>query len=171
LLSVPTRKQLNFTFEGLQGAESTVERLRNFRSLVTDARVSDRASDGIAGIVAKALTDFEASMDDDFNTAAALAAIHDMVREINSVLASGGLRSDDQAGVLDAIKKFDSVLGIFGAVAETSLDSEIEALIEERQEARRNRDFARSDEIRDKLAADGIILEDTPEGVRWRSKL
>lgn len=170
LLSVPTRKQLNFTFEGLQGAESTVERLRNFRSLVTDARISDGSSDGVAGIVAKALADFEASMDDDFNTAAALAAIHDMVREINTVLATDGLRSDDQTAVLDAIAKFESVLGIFGPTDETSLDGEVEALVEERQEARRNRNFARSDEIRDLLAEKGIILEDTKDGVRWKRK-
>ena len=170
LLSVPTRKQLNFTFEGLQGAESTVERLRNFRSLVADARTSNGSSDGVSGVVAKALADFEASMDDDFNTAAALAAIHDMVREVNTVLAGEGLKSGDQAAVLDAIQKFDSVLGIFGAADETSLDSEIEALVEERQEARRNRDFARSDEIRDTLAEKGIILEDTKDGVRWKRR-
>src|SRR6185369_3787457 len=71
LLSVPTRKQLNFTFEGLQGAESTVERLRNFRSLVSDAKVVEGSDQEVASIVAKALTDFEAAMEDDFNTAAA----------------------------------------------------------------------------------------------------
>ncbi|MGH9947768.1 MAG: cysteine--tRNA ligase, partial [Pyrinomonadaceae bacterium] len=96
LLSVPTRKQLNFTFEGLQGAESTVERLRNFRQLVrhakcTSPRVNEGGSEALdvsplltRGLVQSALEKFEAAMDDDFNTAAALAAIHDMVREINT---------------------------------------------------------------------------------------
>lgn len=170
LLSVPYRKQLNFTFEGLQGAESTIERLRNFRSLVRDAKVDGGSNEGAAASVAKALADFEAAMDDDLNTAAALAAIHDLVREINTVLAAGHLKADDQVAVLDAIAKFDSVLGIFGAEESQLLDADIEALIEERQEARRNRDFARSDEIRDELAAKGIILEDTKEGVRWKRK-
>ncbi len=170
LLSVPYRKQLNFTFEGLQGAESTVERLRNFRSLVADASVLDGSNPNAAASVTKALTDFEAAMDDDFNTAAAFAAIHDMVREINTVLADDGLRNDDQTAVLEAVKKFDSVLGIFGSEEKELLDAEIEGLIAERQEARHNRDFARSDEIRDQLASQGIILEDTPTGVRWKKK-
>ena len=170
LLSVPTRKQLNFTFEGLQAAESTVERLRNFRRLVTESNGEPGSDPAAAAVVATALSDFEAAMDDDFNTAAGLAAIHDMVREINTQLASGGLKADDRAAVLDAIAKFDSVLGIFGEEETEMLDADIEALIEERQEARRNRDFARSDEIRDELAARGILLEDGKEGVRWKRR-
>ena len=170
LLSVPTRKQLNFTFEGLQAAESTVERLRNFRSLVKDAKAVDGVDEMVIERVARALADFEAAMDDDFNTAAALAAIHDLVRDVNVILADGGLSSSARDAVLDAISKFDSVLGIFAADDDTSLDAEIEALVEERQEARRQRDFARSDEIRDMLAAQGIVLEDTKDGVRWKRR-
>ncbi len=170
LLSVPTRKQLNFTFEGLQGAESTVERLRNFRSLVRDAATIETSDKEAAQSAMKALKNFTASMDDDFNTAAALAAIHDMVREVNTILSSQGITFEEKEVVLDTIAKFDSVLGIFGPEDSTDLDAEIEALVEERQEARRNRDFARSDEIRDLLAEKGIILEDTKDGVRWKRK-
>ena len=170
LLSVPYRKQLNFTFEGLQGAESTVERLRNFRSLVKDARTEGDSLPSAAETVKTALADFEASMDDDLNTAAALAAVHDMVREVNTIMANGTLGADDQSAVLDAIAKFDSVLGIFGAESNEILDADIDALIAERQDARHNRNYARSDEIRDELAAKGIILEDTKEGVRWKRK-
>lgn len=170
LLSVPTRKQLNFTFEGLQGAESTVERLRNSRSLVRDAKTSEGSDADVAALVSKALADFESAMDDDFNTAAALAAIHDLVREVNTVLAGPGLKHQDREAVLDAVGKFDSVLGIFGPEESGSLDAEIEALVEERQAARRDRNFARSDEIRDLLAERGIILEDTKDGMRWKRK-
>ena len=174
LLSVPTRKQLNFTFEGLQAAESTVERLRDFRSRVSGARVTnDSVDDSIsnaARIAETALVDFESAMDDDFNTAAALAAIHDMVREINILIADNKLRAGDREAVLDAISKFDSVLGIFGKEESYILDAEIEALIEERQTARRSRNFARSDEIRGELAEKGIILEDTAQGVRWKRR-
>jgi cysteinyl-tRNA synthetase len=170
LLSVPYRHQLNFTFEGLAGAESTIERLRNFRRLVTEARTADGSNPEVAAIVTKALADFETAMDDDLNTSAALAAVHNMVREINTVLAGEELRTDDRDAVIDAVTKFDSVLGIFGDEETAMLDAEIEALIEQRQEARRQRDFARSDEIRDLLAERGIILEDTKDGVRWRRK-
>ena len=170
LLSVPTRKQLNFTFEGLQGAESTVERLRNFRSLVQDAKTREGTGLNVAGRVESALSDFEAAMDDDFNTAAALAAIHDLVRDVNIILAGDGISSSDREAILGAVAAVDSVLGIFGESDDASLDAEIEALVEERQEARRQRNFARSDEIRDLLAEKGIALEDTKDGVRWKRR-
>ena len=173
LLSVPTRKQLNFTFEGLQGAESTVERLRNFRQLVKQVGNpgrSEGAPDDVAALAKTAIARFETAMDDDFNTAAALAAVHDLVREVNVAIARDGLSASDRDAVLDAISRFDSVLGIFGPEETAMLDAEIEALIEERQAARRDRNFARSDEIRDLLAERGIILEDTKDGVRWKRK-
>ena len=171
LLSVPYRKQLNFTFEGLQGAESTVERLRNFRQRIGEAQAHDPGINSVLDArVQSALDDFEAAMDDDFNTAAALATIHDLVRDINIALQENGLLHKDREFVLDAIKKFDSVLGIFGPEEDEMLDADIEKLIEERQQARRDRDFARSDAIRAELAARGIVLEDTKDGVRWKRK-
>jgi cysteinyl-tRNA synthetase len=170
LLSVPYRKQLNFTFEGLQGAESTVERLRNFRRLVRDARTEKGSDADTRAVIEGAVAGFEAALDDDLNTAAALASIHDMVRDINTVMSNDALRSDDRAAVLGAIVKFESVLGIFGEEESEILDEEIEVLIEERQQARQRRDFARSDQIRDELEARGIVLEDTKDGVRWKRK-
>jgi cysteinyl-tRNA synthetase len=109
-------------------------------------------------------------MDDDLNTSVALASIHNLVREINTALAGNALLSDDKEAILAAISKFDSVLNIFGKGEEELLDADIEALIAERNEARRSRNFARSDEIRDTLAEKGIILEDTKDGVRWKRK-
>jgi cysteinyl-tRNA synthetase len=109
-------------------------------------------------------------MDDDFNTAAALAAIHDMVREVNTALAADGIDEAGRDAVLDAVAKFDQVLGIFGTEEKELLEADIEALIAQRQTARADRDFARSDEIRDELAEKGIILEDTKDGVRWKQK-
>ncbi|MCV4613994.1 cysteine--tRNA ligase, partial [Escherichia coli] len=89
LLSVPYRKQLNFTFEGLKGAESTVERLQNFRRAVETARVSGGSNPDITASIKNAVARFEEAMDDDLNTAVALAAIHDLVREINRAIAAG----------------------------------------------------------------------------------
>lgn len=170
LLSVPYSKQLNFTFEGLQGAESAVERLRNFRALVKESGGGEGSDAEVKGMVDRSLADFEAALDDDLNTSAALAAVHNLVRDINTVNAAGRLLAGDRDAVLAAIGKFDSVLGIFGAEADELLDSDIEQLIEERNEARRQRNFARSDEIRDELAARGIVLEDTKDGVRWKRR-
>lgn len=168
LLSVPYRKQLNFTFEGLQGAEATIERLRNFHQAVASAATRDDPANEAFNAVQKALRSFETAMDDDLNTAAALAAVHDMVRDINSVIATRPISSDEKAAALEAIDKFNSVLGIFDVTADEMLDDEINALIQERQDARSRRDFSRSDQIRDELLAMGIILEDTKDGVRWK---
>jgi cysteinyl-tRNA synthetase len=109
-------------------------------------------------------------MDDNLNTSVALAALHNLVREVNTALAHEVLCTEDRSLILHIIDNFDTVLGIFGEAQEEVLDSEIEKLIEERQEARRNRNFARSDEIRDLLTEKGIILEDTKGGVRWKRK-
>jgi cysteinyl-tRNA synthetase len=109
-------------------------------------------------------------MDDNLNTSAALAALHNLVRETNTALTAEKVSIDDRKAILEAIEKIDSVLNIFGEERTEILDAEIENLIEERQKARRNRDFARSDEIRDSLANKGIILEDTKDGVRWKRK-
>jgi cysteinyl-tRNA synthetase len=109
-------------------------------------------------------------MDDDLNTSVALAAIHDMTREVNTALARGTVGEHNQREILDAIERFDSVLGVFGESKAEMLDDEIQKLIDERQEARHRRDFSRADEIRDELADRGIVLEDTKDGVRWKRK-
>jgi cysteinyl-tRNA synthetase len=170
LFSIPYRNQLNFTSKGLEGAENAVERLQNFKRLVRDASTEAGSNPETKALIEKSLTNFENALDDDLNTSMALAAIHNLVREINTLLARDALLSDDKQAVLDAIAKFDSVFNIFGKDEMEMLDSEIESLIKQRQEARRSRNFARSDEIRDLLAEKGIILEDTKDGVRWKRK-
>lgn len=104
------------------------------------------------------------------NTSQALAALHNLVREINTALANETVLNEDRSVILETIEKFDTILNVFGEAKVEMLEAEIESLIEERQEARRNRNFARSDEIRDLLAEKGIILEDTKDGVRWKRK-
>ena len=170
LLSVPFRKQLNFTFDALQGAEKTVESLRDFRARLEEAKTEPGNNDAVQNATAQALKDFEAGMDDDLNTSVALAAIHELTRVVNPVLARGHLVADNKRELIAAIDKFDSVLHIFGRLERELLDEEIQALIDERQEARHRRDFARADQIRDELADRGIILEDTKDGVRWKKK-
>jgi cysteinyl-tRNA synthetase len=109
-------------------------------------------------------------MDDDLNTSVALAAVHDLTREVNTMLARRGLREENKREVIAAVNRFDSVLNVFGDPHPQILDEEIQKLIDERQEARHRRDFDRGDEIRDQLTERGIILEDTKDGVRWKRK-
>jgi len=170
LLSVPCRKQLNFTFDALQGAEKTVESLRDFRARLEEARTEAGVNHELHDATKQALTEFEAGMDDDLNTSVALAAVHELTREVNTALARRVLRADNKREIIAAIERIDSVLNVIGRPQREMLDEEIQKLIAERQEARHRRDFARADEIRNQLAERGIVLEDTKEGVRWKRK-
>jgi cysteinyl-tRNA synthetase len=170
LLSVPYRKQLNFTFEGLRGAEKTVESLRDFRARVRAARGETGSNELLKERIERAKLEFEAGMDDDLNTSVALAAVHDLKREVNTALDSCTLREDNRRDILALIESVNSVLNIFPGDEPALLDADIQRLIDERQEARHRRDFSRADEIRDQLAARGITLEDTRDGVRWKRK-
>jgi cysteinyl-tRNA synthetase len=170
LLSVPYNKQINFTFDALAGAEKTVAGLRDFRARLSEAKTAPGMNEALHEATLLAAREFEAGMDDDLNTSVALAVLHNLTRVVNTALARKKLQEDNQTELLELLKRFDSVLNIFGTEQQEMLDSEIQSLIDERQEARRRRDFGRADEIRVALASRGIILEDTKDGVRWKRK-
>jgi cysteinyl-tRNA synthetase len=170
LLSVPYNKQINFTFDALAGAEKTVASLRDFKARLGEAKTTPGMNDALHEATLTAAREFEEGMDDDLNTSVALAVIHNLTRVVNTALARKKLQEDNKTELIQLLKRFDTVLNIFGDEQPEMLESEIQNLIDERQEARRRRDFARGDEIRDELAARGIILEDTKDGVRWKRK-
>ncbi|MEW6207156.1 MAG: cysteine--tRNA ligase [Acidobacteriota bacterium] len=170
LLSVPYSTQLNFTLDGIGSAESALERLRNFRRRVKDFAGRAGSHPRIEEIVARTRERFEAAMNNDLNTAEALAALFDMRRDINTAMDEGEFGEEDKERVLELIERLDLVFGIMGEEKHEMLDPEIESLIEERNSARRSRNFRRADEIRDELASLGIILEDTPQGTKWKRK-
>jgi cysteinyl-tRNA synthetase len=182
--SVPYRKQLNFTFDGLQQAASSVERLRNFAARLVQGKFPMGKQKGMAARVAEAAEEFDAGLSDDLNTARALAAAFDLLRETNIAMDKGDFRQGDVAAVQEFLAKFDRVFAVmddndaerlrvlgFGADEGRPSDEEIEKLIEERQAARQRRDFAASDRIRKELADRGILVEDLKDGnVRWKRK-
>jgi cysteinyl-tRNA synthetase len=170
LLSVPYNKQINFTFDALAGAERTLAGLRDFRARLSEAKSSPGLNEELHQATLRAAQEFEEGMDDDLNTSVALAVIHNLTRVVNTALARKKLQENNKLELLDLLERFDSVLNIFGTEQQGMLDSEIQNLIDERQEARRRRDFRRGDEIRDELAGRGIVLEDTKDGVRWKKK-
>jgi cysteinyl-tRNA synthetase len=170
LLSVPYNKQLNFTFDALAGAEKTVASLRDFRARLSEAKTEEGSNDALHQAAQRALNEFEVGMDDDLNTSVALAAVHNLSREVNTALARKQVKAQNQRELLEVIDRIDTVLNIFGQSQREMLDSEVQAMLDERQEARRRRDFGRADEIRRELADRGIILEDTKDGVRWKRK-
>jgi cysteinyl-tRNA synthetase len=182
--SVPYRKQLNFTFDGLQQAASSVERLRNFAARLVQGKFPMGKQKGMAARVAEAAEEFDAGLSDDLNTARALAAAFDLLRETNIAMDKGDFRQGDVAAVREFLAKFDRIFAVmddndaeklralgFGADGGGPSDVEIEKLIAERQAARQRRDFAASDRIRKELADRGILIEDLKDGnVRWKRK-
>jgi cysteinyl-tRNA synthetase len=179
LLSSHYRKQLNFTWTGVEQAEEALRRVVDFLAKLDDMTRANGAGDArnveIEAAVNRARDGFRTALASDLNTAAGLAAVFDLVREGNSAIAAGTMSAADARAVRDAIEDFDRVLGVVAlrraedATPDVPID-EIEQLIAERKTAKQRREFARADEIRKALADRGILLEDTAAGTRWKKK-
>jgi cysteinyl-tRNA synthetase len=172
LASTPYRKSLNFTFDGLKSAATAIERLRNFKLRIETDQHPEGVDERLTERTAAASQAFIDSLNDDLNTAEALGAVFEYVRDANSAMDAGQFRSGNVAGALDFLKRFDSIFDVLQPTKKSGYieDSEVEALIAERTAAKKTRQFARSDEIRRQLLERGIVLEDTKAGVRWKRK-
>jgi cysteinyl-tRNA synthetase len=200
LASVPYRHQLNFTFDGLQQAAASVERLRNFRQRLTTGRFGDGCNLSLRTLAEEAQKNIRAALADDLNTAQAQAAIFEMVRVANAAIDSGELKKDDIQPLLASVDQFDEIFAVLKdddaakmkrvldwakaegreqdispelveALRSIGLsDEEVNRKIEQMKAARAERDFATSDAIRAELTANGIVIEQTKDGVRWRRK-
>jgi cysteinyl-tRNA synthetase len=174
LLSSHYRKQLNFTWESLQAAEKALHRIMALLSRLDDVKTPG-AHDGVGARIAEQREAFAKALRADLNTAGALGAMFELVTTMNSAIDAGELGKDDVPVVRAAFDEFDRVLGVLSLRraedAQPPLPvAEIEKAIAERHAAKRRRDFAAADTIRNGLAAQGILLEDTPSGTKWKRK-
>ncbi len=167
LLSVHYRKQLNFTADGLKQAQSSIQRLEDFILRAREKATPDAPSSEFSVEVKSAREQFKKALDDDLNASAALAVIFEFVRSTYLRDSQNALVGGDARLALEFINEVDGVLNVIRPQP-TLLDEEISAQIEARQTARRRKDFAESDRIRNWLLSKGIVLEDTREGVRWK---
>ena len=197
LISNPYRHQLNFTFDGLADATSSVERLRNFHQRVSAGKFPEGVNPELSAQTDKACEAFIAALENDLNTSEALAAIFDLVRAGNVAVDGGKFMAGNVESILSTLKRFDSVFAVLkdrddeltraslewaeregrmdqvaaSVLVQASLsDAQIDALIVERNQARATRNFARGDAIRKELSEKGILLEDSKDGVRWKRK-
>jgi cysteinyl-tRNA synthetase len=200
LTQVPYRNQLNFTFDGLKAAASSVEKLRNFRFRLTSSQFPAGATPQMAQLAVETVARMKDALDDDLNTAEAQAAIFDMLRKANTTLDAAEVRQDDIKPLLTALEKFDDIFGVLKdddkakmkavlnwarvegrendispelldiAGSDQPEDEEINQKVALMEAARKARNFKTSDELRAELTAAGIMVENTKEGVRWRKK-
>ncbi|MCU1292135.1 MAG: cysteinyl-tRNA synthetase [Bryobacterales bacterium] len=172
LASVPHRKKLNFTFEGLKAAAKSIERLRDFELRLASSKLSPGRNEELTERSEAAIRQFEESMDDDLNTAEALAAVFEYVRAMNTALDDNLYLEENRWESARVLEVFDSVFDVLKPTQSGGElnDSDIEAKIEERNQARKARDFKGADAIRAALMEKGIVLEDTKDGVRWKRK-
>jgi len=200
LTSVPYRNQLNFTVDGLKQAAVSVERLRNFRLRLSAGNFPAGASPAMQSLASETVDRMRAALDDDLNTAQAQGAIFEMVRQANAAFDSGNIKKDDVPPLLAALTKFDEIFAVLddddgpkmkrvfdwaptegrdkdvsaglrdAAQSGQVSDADIEKAIAEMKAARTARDFKTSDARRADLAASGIIVEITKDGIRWRRK-
>ena len=168
LSSTPHAKQLNFTFDGLKGAATAIDRLRNFARRVEAGRFADGASPEISTASEKALKEFDEGLDDNLNTAQALGAVFEFIRLANTQIDSGEFKADNVEDARKVLGAFDEIFDVLTATTSGRLAAEeIGKFLAERAAARKNRDFARADEIRDQLKAQGVVVEDTAGGATW----
>ena len=197
LISVPYRHQMNFTFDGLTESTHAIDRLRTFHRRMSKGGFAEGLDAEVGAATAKASADYTASLANDLNTAEARAAIFDLVRVANSAADAGTLRATNVAEILAVLALFDGVFAVLEdrdaeftrtaltwaeaegrmAEADASLvatlgfsDAAIDTLVAERTQAKKARNFARADAIRNELLAKGIMLEDGKDGVRWKRK-
>jgi cysteinyl-tRNA synthetase len=200
LTQVPYRNQLNFTFDGLNAAASSVEKLRNFRFRLTSTQFPAGSNPAMAQLAEETIAKMKSALDDDLNTAEAQAAIFDMLRKVNTAIDVGQVFQDDIRPLRDSLRAFDEIFGVLkdddqpkmkaildwarteGRENEISpqlleiagsaqlADEQVNQKLTEMEAARKARRFKESDALRAELVAAGIIVENTKDGVRWRRK-
>jgi cysteinyl-tRNA synthetase len=180
-LAVHYRQKLNFTFEALDGAAGALRRIDEMRFRLRHAverpelpALADPSPPPASAAIAALRRDFTAGLADDLNVSAALAALFAFVKEVNVAIEGGRLVAGDRTRIEEALAEADQVLGVLDAAAweDTAAAElgEIGRLVDEREQARRRRDFPAADRLRTELTARGIVVEDTPNGPRWKRR-
>jgi cysteinyl-tRNA synthetase len=197
LISVPYRHQLNFTFDGLIEATNAIERLRTFHQRLLGGNFAEGSNPALQEAAKTAQAEYVAALSNDLNTAEARAPIFDLLRAANTAIDQSQLFSEDKTAILAVLASFDSVFDVIadhdaeptrhavewaeqsGRLADVApeliarqglTDEAIDALVAERTQAKKQRNFARADQIRNELAEKGIVIEDSKDGVRWKRK-
>jgi len=168
LLSTHYRKQVNFTSEGLQAAQSAVNRIQNFYINVKEQKTENIVDHKFNQVLKKHTTAFNTALEDDLNISEALGHFFELMTDANKFMTDKKLTESDKRSLLEAIISFNTILNILDTREQDKLPAHLQELIEKREKARKSKDYKLSDELRDRLKEENIILEDTTEGVKWK---
>jgi len=170
LLSSHYRQQLNFTFQGLDAAKASLTRITDFLLRLSEI-TAEGESEAVTELLDQARLKFEAALDDDLNISGALGAVFELIHALNKQLAESALGKQDAANVAEFFARIDTVLGILPEKAAASDDDAVaQDLAEQRVQARKDKDWALADKLRDKIADMGYVVEDTPSGPRIKKQ-
>lgn len=173
LMSAHYRKQLNFTLEGITQADQALERIDNFIVRLKDRKGIDGDNPDTEKVTDELIKDFTETVDNDLNVSGGLGVFFEFIHRVNSMISENMISENDSLKIIDVIRRLDQVFGFIFSVADEDEDADkerIDLLVNERIEAKKNKQFARADEIREQLKNEGIILEDTKDGTRWKRK-
>ncbi|GAG49885.1 unnamed protein product, partial [marine sediment metagenome] len=168
LLSTHYRKMLNFTFEALEGASSSLKRINDFLYELKNRPFEEGENKDISRLVKETNQKFIAGLGDDLNISVALRALFEMIRKANILISQGKVYSKDGEKLISSILSLDSVLAVLPREEEEALSSKLMKKIEEREKARTDKNYELADQMRKELLKQGIVLEDTKDGVRWK---
>lgn len=173
LMSAHYKKQLNFTLEGITQADQALERIDNFIVRLNDRKDSAGENPETEKIIDGMIHDFTETVDNDLNISGGLGVLFEFIHKINSMISGDKIHGNDAEQILQAVRSIDRVLGFIFTRPDEDSDADkerINLLVEERITAKKEKNFARADEIRELLKDEGVILEDTKEGTRWKRK-
>lgn len=168
LLTTHYRKKLNFTFDALKQAELSVQKIQNFYNAVRQAIIIESDNTNLSSLLTSYEENFKCALGDDLNISKTMAVVFDFMKNVNKLFPNFSLSTQNKEKIINIMNLFDSVLGILSEPETLELESDLQDLINQREEARKNKNWQLADEIRNTLKERRILIEDTPNGTKWK---
>jgi len=168
LLTTHYRKKLNFTFDAIKQAELSIQKIQNFYDSINQAIVTNTDTINLSSLLKSTKENFKCALGDDLNISKTMAVVFDFMKDINKLFPNFSLSTENKEKIIEIMKFFDSILDILSEPETLELTSDLQDLMNQRKEARKNKNWQLADEIRNTLKEKGILIEDTSNGTKWK---